>query len=91
MGFESLRGCHLFSRANPCLYFPLRIFCSPAISAHVRIIDSIYSLLLNLRGTSALKGNGFFLFSSMKKTCAAVVVLLGSLLRPPPKVRESNA
>ena len=76
MGFESLRGCHLSSAANPSLYFPLRNFCSPAISAHVRIIDSIYSLLLNLRGTSALKGNGFFSFSSMKKTCAVVVALL---------------
>jgi hypothetical protein len=58
------------------IYFPSPIFSSPAISVHVRIIDSIYTLLFNLRGPAALKGNGFFLSSSMKKTRVAVVVLL---------------
>src|SRR5215470_3219970 len=44
------------TKPAPILNFLLPIFSSPAISAHVRIIDSIYSLLFNLRSSAAHKG-----------------------------------
>jgi hypothetical protein len=75
LGFESLRGCHSVATFIASVYVPLRKFCSPAISAHVRIIDSNNTCVFNLRGSRAPKGNSFNSSLSMKTTWTVAAAL----------------